>query len=73
MRLPVDAYYPELQLVVEYCERQHTEAIPFMDRRMTISGADRGMQRAIHDQRRRDVRPPARHRAGRTILRRFRA
>jgi hypothetical protein len=57
MRLPVDAYYPELQLVVEYCERQHTEAIPFMDRHMTISGVDRGRQRAIYDQRRRDVLP----------------
>ena len=56
-RLPVDAYYPELQLVVEYCERQHTEAIPIMDRRMTISGVDRGKQRAIYDQRRRDVLP----------------
>jgi hypothetical protein len=56
-RLPVDAYYPELQLVVEYCERQHTEAIPFMDRRMTVSGVDRGTQRAIYDQRRRDVLP----------------
>ena len=56
-RLPVDAYYPELQLVVEYCERQHTEAIPIMDRRMTVSGVDRGTQRAIYDQRRRDVLP----------------
>ena len=56
-RLPVDAYYPELRLVVEYCERQHTEAIPFMDRRMTVSGVDRGRQRAIYDQRRRDVLP----------------
>ena len=56
-RLPVDAYYPELQLVIEYCERQHTEAIPFMDRRMTVSGVDRGTQRAIYDQRRREVLP----------------
>ena len=56
-RLPVDAYYPELQLVVEYCERQHTEAIPIMDRRMTVSGVDRGTQRAIYDQRRRDILP----------------
>jgi hypothetical protein len=55
MRLPVDAYYPELLLVVEYRERQHTEAISIMDRRMTISGVDRGTQRAIYDQRRRDV------------------
>jgi hypothetical protein len=56
-RLPVDAYYPELQLAVEYCERQHTEAIPFMDRRMTVSGVNRGKQRVIYDQRRRDVLP----------------
>ena len=56
-RLPVDAYYPELQLVVEYCERQHTETIPIMDRRMTVSGVDRGTQRAIYDQRRREVLP----------------
>jgi hypothetical protein len=57
VRLPVDAYYPELQLVVEYRERQHTEAVPIMDRRMTVSGVDRGTQRAIYDQRRRDVLP----------------
>jgi hypothetical protein len=56
-RLPVDAYYPDLRLVVEYRERQHTESIPFMDRRMTVSGVDRGTQRAIYDQRRRDLLP----------------
>ena len=56
-RLPVDAYYPELQLVVEYYERKHAETIPIMDRRMTVSGVDRGKQRAIYDQRRRDVLP----------------
>ena len=53
----MDAYCPELHLVVEYCERQHTEAIPIMDRRMTVSGVYRGTQRAIYDQRRRDVLP----------------
>jgi hypothetical protein len=56
-RLPVDAYYPYHQLVVEYRERQHTESIPFMDHRMTLSGVDRGTQRAIYDQRRRDLLP----------------
>ena len=56
-RLPVDAYYPELQLVVEYRERQHTEAVPIMDRRMTVSGVDRGTHRGIYDQRRHDVLP----------------
>ncbi len=57
VRLPVDAYYPARQLVIEYRERQHTEAIPLMDRRMTVSGVDRGAQRAIYDQRRRDTLP----------------
>lgn len=57
VRLPVDAYYPDKRLVVEYRERQHTEAVAIMDRRMTISGVDRGTQRAIYDQRRRDVLP----------------
>ena len=28
-KLPVDAYYEQLNLVVEYCETQHTEAAPF--------------------------------------------
>lgn len=55
--LPVDAYYHGLCLVVEYCERQHTEEVPFFDRRMTVSGVGRGEQRAIYDQRRRDVLP----------------
>lgn len=31
-KLPVDAYYEQLNLVVEYCETQHTEAAPFFDR-----------------------------------------
>jgi hypothetical protein len=56
-KLPVDAYYPDHQLVVEYRERRHAEAVPIMDRRMTVSGVDRGMQRAIYDQRRREVFP----------------
>lgn len=55
--LPVDAYYPELKLAVEYCERQHTEDVALFNRRMTVSGVDRGKQRAMYDQRRRDVLP----------------
>ena len=51
-RLPADANCPELQLVVEYCERQYTEAIPIVDRRMTVSGVDRGTQWALDGQRR---------------------
>ena len=55
--LPVDAYYKEKRLVVEYCERQHTEAVPFFDRRKTVSGVSRGEQRKIYDERRREILP----------------
>jgi hypothetical protein len=58
-RLPVDAYYPDFQLVVEYREKQHMEAVSFFDKpnRMTISGVHRGQQRVLYDQRRREVLP----------------
>ena len=55
--LPVDAYYPDLNLVIEYRERQHFEAVLLFDRRETVSGVSRGKQRQIYDQRRRDVLP----------------
>ncbi len=56
-RLPVDAYYPSLNLVIEFKEKQHTEAVNFFDKRQTVSGVGRGEQRKIYDQRRRDVLP----------------
>ena len=56
-KLPVDAYYESLSLVIEYRERQHTEVVKFFDRRQTVSGVGRGEQRKIYDQRRRDVLP----------------
>ena len=58
-RLPVDAYYQELKLVIEYRERQHTEEIAHLDKpqRLTCSGCHRGEQRRIYDQRRRDSLP----------------
>lgn len=55
--LPVDAYYKEKSLVVEYCERQHTEDVPFFDKRKTVSGVSRGEQRKIYDERRREILP----------------
>lgn len=55
--LPVDVYYPSLNLVVEYYERQHTEAVQFFDRKMTVSGVSRGEQRRIYDKRRRTELP----------------
>ena len=53
--LPVDAYYPEVDLVIEYRERQHNEAVSFFDKpdRVTVSGVHRGEQRRLYDERRR--------------------
>jgi hypothetical protein len=56
-RLPVDAYYQDFRLVIEYRERQHSEPVLIMDRRQTISGCSRGEQRQRYDQRRREVLP----------------
>ncbi|WP_276372704.1 hypothetical protein [Chryseolinea sp. H1M3-3] len=56
-RLPVDAYYSDIKLVIEYKERQHTEPAKFFDRRDTVSGVGRGEQRKLYDQRRRTVLP----------------
>ena len=56
-RLPVDAYYPEFNLVVEYRERQHSESVAFFDKKTTVSGVSREEQRRIYDQRRRDILP----------------
>jgi len=53
--LPVDAYYEELGMVVEYWERQHEYPAPFWDRKMTCSGCTRGEQRRIYDKRKREV------------------
>lgn len=58
-KLPVDAFYSNLNLVVEYMERQHTEAVSFFDKPdiKTVSGVSRGEQRKIYDQRRKDILP----------------
>ena len=50
--LPVDAYYKDLNLVIEYYERQHTEEVKFFDKKQTVSGVTRGEQRKIYDERR---------------------
>src|SRR5260370_13343916 len=58
-KLPVDAYYGRLKLVIEYRERQHTEPIDFFNKpqRLTCSGCNREQQRRVYDQRRRDILP----------------
>jgi len=57
--LPVDAYYAELNLVVEYREIQHTGSVSFFDKvdKMTVSRVHRGEQRKRYDERRRQVLP----------------
>ena len=58
--LPVDGYWPDARLVVEYRELQHERPTPHFDKphRLTISGVHRGIQRALYDARR-DERIPA--------------
>ncbi|MBA4227099.1 MAG: hypothetical protein C0456_10760 [Hyphomonas sp.] len=55
--LPVDAYYPQLQLVIEYHELQHSESVTLFDKRLTISGVSRKEQRRAYDQRRQSLLP----------------
>lgn len=52
--LPVDAYYPTLNLVVEYAEKQDTNTVDNPDK-MTVSGVTRAEQRKIYNKRRREV------------------
>lgn len=58
-RLPCDIYYPKLNLVIEFNERQHTESVKHFDKpeKKTISGVHRGEQRRRYDDRRRKVLP----------------
>ena len=55
--LPVDAYYPDLRLVIEYHERQHTQRVALFDDRTTVSGIPRGEQRRRYDDYRRTLLP----------------
>ena len=55
--LPVDGYWEDLKLVVEYAERQHNEPVKLFDQRDTVSGVSRGIQRRIYDDRRVELIP----------------
>lgn len=52
-KLPVDIFYPSLELVVEYREKQHSEEVAFFDKKLTTSGISRGEQRKKYDELRR--------------------
>lgn len=52
-KLPVDIFYPTLELAIEYREKQHTEEVAFFDKRVTSSGISRGEQRRKYDELRR--------------------
>lgn len=54
-KLPVDGYWRDRGLVVEFQEEQHYEPSPFFDRRQTVSGVGRGEQRRLYDARKREL------------------
>lgn len=58
-RLPVDAFWPGHQLVLEYREIQHYQPVAHFDKpdRLTVSGVHRGQQRALYDARRDELIP----------------
>jgi hypothetical protein len=56
-RLPVDAFYPDRNLVIEYHERQHSQEVAFFNRRITACGIGRGEQRKLYDAFRADLLP----------------
>lgn len=58
-RLPVDAYYETLNLVVEFMESQDAENVPIIDKpeKKTVSGVTRDEQRLIYEKRRFEVLP----------------
>ena len=53
----MDAYYEPLKLVVEYMEIQHFKKGMFGNKYCPASGMYRDNQRAMYDQRRRDILP----------------
>ena len=49
--LPVDGFWVDHDLVVEYHEKQHSESVPFFDSKITATGMPRGEQRKLYDAR----------------------
>lgn len=56
--LPVDAYYPTFEVVLEFREGQHyDDRFAFRDSRITATGETRKEQRQKYDEKREDVLP----------------
>jgi len=55
--LPVDAFYPAWNLVVEFHEIQHSQSVTHFDKRQTVSGVSRAEQRNRYDELRRTILP----------------
>ena len=56
--LPVDAYYPDFKLVLEFKEAQHySDRVPLWNKRITATGQARKEQRRKYDKRREEVLP----------------
>ena len=51
-KLPLDGFWSDLKLIVEFQEEQHSKPSPFFDRQ-TVSGVGRGEQRRLYDERKR--------------------
>ena len=55
--LPVDAFYPDLKLVIEFHEHQHDNYLKPPRGKDTISGVKRSVQRKMYDDRRKTCLP----------------
>jgi len=56
--LPVDAYYPNFKLVLEFREAQHySDRVALWDNRITATGQRRKEQRREYDKRREELLP----------------
>lgn len=48
-KLTIDSCFPEMNLAVEYRDKQHSQQCNIMDRHMTVSRVHRGGQRRLYD------------------------
>lgn len=58
-KLPIDVFYKELNLAIEFQEQQHTRSVKHFDKpdKLTLSGVNRGEQRKLYDHRKKVTLP----------------